>query len=381
MGNETCSYDPTFGLCCNTCVGYNYTEETIPDGYILDKEPCINCSGEETFRIIPNPCDGFMDCGYLGPEPGAETCLSGTITKYDNCKPCPNLGNLSSCPTGYKCEYEKCSNKYYKVDGCQSGYDWNSSSKTCTEHCYYSCSLSSCPDHGYCSYESCTGKYCLNSCERGWDKEGDSCTCKNKGTYSSCPTGYVCSYETCSAKYYTTGCDDGYDKVGDKCEKHVHVWMCEKEIGNTVGGNLWTEVNKWGDQALTHEKVCAKCYELDSGRKHGNCYKSPKTFYRYGDAVKQYKASKCTYYNYSTGARYEVSVSWTGTCYPDDGGEPVKIYQASSSSESYNFSLDEKSECEAFASDPSNNYTEDAGRCTIQMNEFGSIKGGGASFD
>ena len=261
MSDEKCSFDSSYGLCCNKCEGYTYNDENnIPEGYIKG-ETCVNCDNEPWFKLAPNPCDGFYDCSLTSPEIGANSCLSGTVTKYDNCKPCPNLGiyatcptgyvceyercsgkyykidgcqdgfdwnaaaktctcankgTYSSCPTGYLCEYEKCSKKYYKIDGCEDGYDWDASSKTCTEHCYYEATLNSCPANGNCWYESCSGKYSLSSCKTSYVREGDTCVCPNLGTYSSCPNYSVCKKEACSGKYYITDCEGRYELDSQK---------------------------------------------------------------------------------------------------------------------------------------------------------------------
>ena len=132
LSDDRCSYDNTYGTCCNSCAGYDYT--SIPDGYVQNENSCTGCDGQEHFKIKPNPCDGFLNCGSMGPEAGAKTCLSGTTTLYDNCKSCPYECSLSSCPSPYTCKKEECSNMYCKT-GCQSGYDWNASSKTCTKQC------------------------------------------------------------------------------------------------------------------------------------------------------------------------------------------------------------------------------------------------------
>ena len=105
LGNMRCSYYYSYGICCNMCSEYTYTRGDIPDGYIKDEVPCIDCNNQKKYRIIPNPCEGYKDCDLTAPEIGAKTCLSGTVTKYDNCKACPNRGIYESCPTGYKCEY------------------------------------------------------------------------------------------------------------------------------------------------------------------------------------------------------------------------------------------------------------------------------------
>ena len=111
---------------CTPC-GAGYDNTTIPEGYVQDGESCLDCDGQTKYKIKPNPCDGFMDCGSMGGEAGAATCLSGTISKYDNCKACPNLGAYTSCPSGSVCEYEDCSGLWY-VTGCKSGY---------TDYCDY----------------------------------------------------------------------------------------------------------------------------------------------------------------------------------------------------------------------------------------------------
>ena len=115
LSDDRCSYDSLYGTCCNTCAGYDNT--TIPDGYVQDGESCIGCDGQEHYKIKPNPCDGFVDCGAMGGEAGAKTCLSGTTTKYDNCKPCPQLGEYTTCPSCTICQYEECSGLWYAT-GC-----------------------------------------------------------------------------------------------------------------------------------------------------------------------------------------------------------------------------------------------------------------------
>ena len=123
LSDDRCSYDSSYGTCCNACTGYPYTPNGIPDGYIQDGESCLGCDGQEHYKIKPNPCDGFMDCGSMGPEIGAKSCQSGNQIKYDNCKPCPNLGTLSSCPAGYSCTFEECSGLSYK-SGCSPNYTY-----------------------------------------------------------------------------------------------------------------------------------------------------------------------------------------------------------------------------------------------------------------
>ena len=119
--NDSCKYDPTYGKCCNLCSGYDYT--TIPNGYVQDGEACLDCDGVTKYKIKINPCDGFQDCGSMGGAAGAETCQSGDVIKYDNCKPCPNLGKYTTCPQGMICEYEECSGLWYMTT-CQNNYTY-----------------------------------------------------------------------------------------------------------------------------------------------------------------------------------------------------------------------------------------------------------------
>ena len=123
LSDDRCSYDSSYGTCCNTCEGYDNT--SIPDGYVQDGESCLGCDGQEHYKIKPNPCDGYMDCGSMGGEAGAKTCLSGTTTMYDNCRACPNLGEYTTCPSCTICQYEECSGLWYAT-GCATN---------CSDYC------------------------------------------------------------------------------------------------------------------------------------------------------------------------------------------------------------------------------------------------------
>ena len=120
---EAC--DGKYASCECTPCGSGYDNTTIPEGYVQDGEACLDCDGKTKYKIKPNPCDGFMDCGSMGGEAGAKTCLSGTTTMYDNCKACPNLGEYTSCPSCTICQYEECSGLWYAT-GCATN---------CTDYC------------------------------------------------------------------------------------------------------------------------------------------------------------------------------------------------------------------------------------------------------
>ncbi len=197
---------------CTPCgAGYDYT--TIPEGYVQDGEACLDCDGKTKYKIKPNPCDGYMDCGSMGGEAGAKTCLSGATTMYDNCKPCPNLGTLTSCPAPFTCTYEECSGLWYKT-GCQSGYDWNANTQTCTQQCspnyQYTCSGT-----GYAggSGEACDGKYQSCTCADGYEWKNGACQeilkpewGKCNGSAKNCNIGDILySDGTCSSPQRISG--------------------------------------------------------------------------------------------------------------------------------------------------------------------------------
>jgi hypothetical protein len=102
---------------CTPC-GIGYDKTAIPDGFVQDGEPCIDCDGITKYKVKANPCDGFLDCGNMGGASDAKTCLSDTITMYDNCNPCPNLGEYETCPSCTVCEYEECSGLWQGI-GCE----------------------------------------------------------------------------------------------------------------------------------------------------------------------------------------------------------------------------------------------------------------------
>ena len=117
--------------CIDTCgADYKYTLGSIPDGYEVVGEPCIQCNGnsyQAKYKVKEKDCSGFLDCGTLGCEDGASTCQSGNQVKCSECKKCPNLGTESECPPCTVCTFEECSNLYI-VSGCKVG---------CTDYCNY----------------------------------------------------------------------------------------------------------------------------------------------------------------------------------------------------------------------------------------------------
>ena len=122
---EAC--DGMYASCtCDSCDGYSYSKDNVPDGYVVDGEPCNSCTGLK-YKVKPNPCTGYLSCGSTGGQAGASACLSGTNMMYSSCRPCEYKGTLDSCPVGAVCSFEECSSKWY-VTGCKSGY---------TDYCGY----------------------------------------------------------------------------------------------------------------------------------------------------------------------------------------------------------------------------------------------------
>ena len=201
---------------CTPCSsGYDYT--TIPEGYVQDGEACLDCDGKTKYKIKPNPCDGFMDCGSMGPEAGANTCQSGTEIKYDNCKPCPNECSMDSCPSPYTCKKEECSNKYCK-NGCQSGYVWNASSQTCTcDPNKYKYTCTGANETGG-SGSSCDGKYQSCRCASGYVWKNGQCVCGASFKYTCTGANESPNGTSCGGKYEACSCTNDYQWIDYSCK-------------------------------------------------------------------------------------------------------------------------------------------------------------------
>ncbi len=242
---EAC--DGKYASCeCTPCgAGYDYT--TIPEGYVQDGEACLDCDGKTKYKIKPNPCEGYMDCGSMGPEAGANTCQSGTEIKYDNCKPCPNECSMDSCPSPYTCKKEECSNKYCK-NGCQSGYVWNASSQTCTCDSSYKYTCSGANETGG-SGSSCDGKYQSCRCASGYVWKNGICekvvVQEDKGCTANCQIGDI---------FFSDG-SCGTEKVSGKTPVGVVVYRYksrDKEICwamalKSIGAYQWGDYGDIGD--------------------------------------------------------------------------------------------------------------------------------------
>ena len=115
--SDLCSYDNTYGACCNLCNGYDYLLSEIPTGYVTG-DSCIACGNITKYQAVINTCEGFQACPN-GGETGAAMCQHGSDIWYAEC--CPHACSLDSCPEGTVCTFEECSGKYCAV-GCLTNY-------------------------------------------------------------------------------------------------------------------------------------------------------------------------------------------------------------------------------------------------------------------
>ena len=307
LSDNRCSYDSSYGICCDTCSGYPYTADSIPNGYVQDGEACMDCDGNQKVKVKPNPCDGFMDCGSMGPETGANTCLSGTATMYDNCKPCPNLGIYDSCPSPYTCSFEDCSNKYYPT-GCKSGYVWNTNNKTCTcDTSVYKYACTGTDQKG--SGQACDGKYKTCTCSNGKTWNGKECVCDSSYKYTCNGTNESPSGTSCDGKYKSCYCSGAYDWDGSSCScSSSYRYTC---TGTGYAGgygtscdNKYTSCNCSSGYYLENN-ICVKC---ENKGKYDTC---PSKYYC------EYEKCSGKYYPFDCKSPYSWD-SATETCYCRD---------------------------------------------------------------
>ena len=247
-GGKKCPYGPYYSECISTCPsdyvtceepyvgvgeacggkyascectpcgeGFDYTE--IPEGYEQVGEACLDCDGQTKYKVTPAACDGFQQCGDLGPIFGTETCLSGTTTLYKECKTCPNIGEYSSsspeCSAPFTCSYEDCSGKYYQ-SGCVEGFTWDETAKTCTCEGVDWCAITpSCTDLGY-KQQTCNGP--ALKCPFNVDYSFCTGECSPLFKYTCKGTGYAGGAGTaCGGKYASCTCAEGYQFYDGSC--------------------------------------------------------------------------------------------------------------------------------------------------------------------
>ena len=221
---EAC--DGKYASCtCTPCgAGFDYTE--IPEGYEQVGEGCLDCDGQTKYKVTPAACEGFLQCGDLGPIFGTETCLSGTTTLYKECNTCPNIGKYSSsspeCSAPFTCSYEDCSGKYYQ-SGCVEGFSWDETAKTCTCDGVDWCAITpSCTDLGY-KQQTCNGP--ALKCPFNVDYSFCTGECSPLFKYTCKGTGYAGGAGTaCGGKYASCECVEGYGWKDGACVVTQATW-------------------------------------------------------------------------------------------------------------------------------------------------------------
>ncbi len=224
---------------CTPCgEGFDYTE--IPEGYEQVGEACLDCDGQTKYKVTPASCDGFQQCGDLGPVFGTETCLSGTTTLYKECKTCPNIGEYSSsspeCSAPFTCSYEDCSGKYYQ-SGCIEGFTWDETAKTCTCEGVDWCAITpSCTDLGY-KQQTCNGP--ALKCPFNVDYSFCTGECSPLFQYACAGAGYAGGVGTaCGGKYTECTCVEGYKFIDGSCIQPAVWGQCSGYAENCALGDI-----------------------------------------------------------------------------------------------------------------------------------------------
>ena len=199
---QICPYNSSYYKCkCNPCDGYTYTyAEATASGYVADGS-CNNC-GTTKYKRKENPCSGYLTC-ECGGEIGTSTCISGTKTKYKVCKTCCEYRcSQPTCPTGYICEKEACSNKYC-ITGCAVDYtDWCTQPITDCGALGYTKTADQCPN-GYlkCPYGETVFCPTETKCTIGDIYYSDN-TCSSADNYNNSKTALgVVVYVTDNGKH------------------------------------------------------------------------------------------------------------------------------------------------------------------------------------
>ena len=253
---------------CTPCgEGFDYTE--IPEGYEQVGEACLDCDGQTKYKVTPASCDGFQQCGDLGPIFGTETCLSGTTTLYKECKTCPNIGEYSSsspeCSAPFTCSYEDCSGKYYQ-SGCVEGFTWDETAKTCTCDGVDWCAITpSCTDLGY-KQQTCNGP--ALRCPFNVDYSFCTGECSPLFKYACVGAGYAGGAgSACGGKYAECTCAEGYVWKDGSCVEDTPEWgSCSGYAAQCSLGDIL-----FSDGTCSANKVSGKTPIAVVVYKSGNC--------------------------------------------------------------------------------------------------------------
>ena len=259
-GSQVCSYDSSYFKCkCNPCDGYSYTQaQAEAQGYVSDGS-CQSC-GTVKYRRKENPCDGYNIC-ECGGEIGSSTCYTGTVKKYSVCKSCcENKCTETSCPDGYICELESCSNKYC-ITGCAVNYtDWCSQPVTDCGALGYTKTASQCPD-GYlkCPYGETVFCPTVTTCNIGDIYYTDK-TCSSAADYNKNKTVLgIVVYVTDGGKHGQIMAPWPIDTNGNKSSSNVAMkWSTEYvDISNLPNYTSYSSASKDYDSCGNTDKIIA----------------------------------------------------------------------------------------------------------------------------
>lgn len=258
--SQICPYNSSYYKCkCNPCDGYTYTQaQATADGYVADGS-CNSC-GTTKYKRKNNPCTGFLTC-ECGGQIGTSTCKSGSVTKYAVCKTCcENKCSETTCPAGYVCELESCSNKYC-ITGCAVNYtNWCTLPITDCGTLGYTKTADQCPD-GYlkCPYGDTV--FCPNVpiCSIGDIFYTDN-SCSSAANYNSSKTVLgIVVHTTDNGKHGQIMAPWPIDKDGNKTSSNLNIkWSTEYgDISNLPNYEDYETASKDYDSCGNTDKIVA----------------------------------------------------------------------------------------------------------------------------
>ena len=258
--SQICPYNSSYYKCkCNPCDGYTYTQaQATADGYVADGS-CNSC-GTTKYKRKNNPCTGFLTC-ECGGQIGTSTCKSGSVTKYAVCKTCcENKCSETTCPAGYVCELETCSNKYC-ITGCAVNYtNWCTLPITDCGTLGYTKTADQCPD-GYlkCPYGDTV--FCPNVpiCSIGDIFYTDN-SCSSAANYNSSKTVLgIVVHTTDNGKHGQIMAPWPIDKDGNKTSSNLNIkWSTEYgDISNLPNYEDYETASKDYDSCGNTDKIVA----------------------------------------------------------------------------------------------------------------------------
>jgi len=231
-----------------------------------------------TSSAMAQTCTAAPSCEEMGYTQSASDCANKKSIRcpFDTTAYfCAEIGScdfsdypLTECPTGGNCSNITCDGTTkHKLNSCNSGYEINSDSTTCTACNFTSYPLSSCDANGSCSSYTCDGvtKFKLNSCNSGYTMSGNTCIVCSLSGYplSSCPDNGNCSWKTCdgTTKYVLNSCKSGYTQSGNSCidcsSRCIDMSYCNRPRRLDYTCDCYTSASVCCDEFDTKFTTCA----------------------------------------------------------------------------------------------------------------------------